>query len=129
MKKQFATLAALILLAAAAFAGQPAEHPPQPTLTVTTVAGPSNPARDRITALVRQMNRPRVLPSGVHCDSVELRDIDVQVSGSSAIERHVAYIRGSWNGEPFAGTVRSTSTWEFRQGDWRMVNSSVQPAN
>lgn len=142
MKKALVIISMAAGLSAVAIAGEPAKNaaPAPPTVSATTDSKAAA-ARERITALVKQMNqavlrtsRPRVKDtvapeSRMQYDSIVVRDIQVEVNGTTATEHHIADVKGAFSGQPFAGTVRSTSKWQFRDGDWQMVSLSVQPVN
>lgn len=57
----------------------------------------------------------------------ETSDVQVRVFGTTAIVTGRAVMRGSFQGNVFAGEFRYTDVWVPRQSGWQVVASHVTP--
>jgi ketosteroid isomerase-like protein len=56
-----------------------------------------------------------------HYDSFDIREEEIRVYGDTAIVRMLVSLKGTVNGKPFSGDVRTIRIWVKQDGNWRAV--------
>jgi ketosteroid isomerase-like protein len=56
-----------------------------------------------------------------HYDSFEIRDQKIHIYGDTAIVRMLVSIKGTVNGKPFSGNIRTLRIWTKQNGQWKAI--------